>query len=91
MLFSCLSSPFVLKKPHLLGMEIDKKEFCPSYTPEDDLELMIGRSPGLTSSYFAPSRFRSGISHFVSITVAGTAFESYKIPCYVLRTPIASI
>jgi hypothetical protein len=46
---------------------------------------MNGRSPDLTSTYFAPSRLSSGFLHFVRITVAGTVFDFHKIPFYVLR------
>jgi hypothetical protein len=55
-------------------MVIDKKRIFVLSQPQKMTRFDIcGRSPGLTSSYFAPSRFSSGRSHFVRITVAGTA------------------
>ncbi len=43
--------------------------------------MTTGRSTGLTSSYYAPSRMGSGSLHFVRITVAGTArdFNPYSL------------
>jgi len=58
-----------------------KEDFCPSQPQKMTRFDICGRSPGLTSSYSAPSRFSSGHSHFVRITVAGTAQDYHLIPC----------
>jgi len=64
-----------------------KKTTAPLIPRSADFSWIPGRSTGLSSSYSAPSRFGSGLLHFVRITVAGTARDSHPIPCYPFMGP----